>query len=210
MCDRGGSVTWNRIECEVYVHFSLITATRSVSVSPSSNESQMSAQAALQHQLHHPPPDSQHHLLPSPAPLQPQQSTPSPPAPPLQDKSLSPGPQHIPQDVTTIIDPATQLNASLDSQPKLPETATLDQQQHQEVKTEVVEPTLGHINGTIELVEHAPGTITIEEATNPEEPNEWVQEGDQMKRVKVRLLPPLPVLSMSAFPYSPQPLPFVC
>lgn len=157
----------------------------------------MSTSAALQHQLtthqlHHPPNTNTEQHIPSSTPsqpsTQPQPSTPSPTAPPSQDKSHSPGPQHVAQDVTTILDPATQLNTSLEGQPKLPESASLDQQQHQEVKTEVVEPTLGQINGTIELVEHAPGTITIEEATNAEEANEWVQEGDQMKRVKVRLL----------------------
>ncbi|KXN89450.1 hypothetical protein AN958_05612 [Leucoagaricus sp. SymC.cos] len=42
------------------------------------------------------------------------------------------------------------------------------------------------VNGTIELVGHAPGTIAIEEAVGvAEETGEWVQEGDQMKRVKV-------------------------
>jgi protein phosphatase-4 regulatory subunit 3 len=75
------------------------------------------------------------------------------------------------------------------------ESISVDQQQlqqpQQEVKAEVTEPTLNGVNGTIELVEHAPGTIAIEEAANlAEDSGEWVQEGDQMKRVKVRRFPP--------------------
>lgn len=63
----------------------------------------------------------------------------------------------------------------------------MDQQQHQVIKTEGIEPSLnGGANTAIELVEHTPGTIAIEEAVGvTEEVGEWVQEGDQMKRVKV-------------------------
>jgi protein phosphatase-4 regulatory subunit 3 len=67
----------------------------------------------------------------------------------------------------------------------------MDQQQHQVIKTEGVEPSLnGGANAAIELAEHTPGTIAIEEAVGvTEEVGEWVQEGDQMKRVKVCSLP---------------------
>ncbi|EKM79939.1 hypothetical protein AGABI1DRAFT_72653 [Agaricus bisporus var. burnettii JB137-S8] len=62
----------------------------------------------------------------------------------------------------------------------------MDQQQHQVIKTEGIEPSLNGANTAIELVEHTPGTIAIEEAVGvTEDVGEWVQEGDQMKRVKV-------------------------
>jgi protein phosphatase-4 regulatory subunit 3 len=91
---------------------------------------------------------------------------------------------------TAVLDPAAQLTSSLELQQKQPESHGLDQQQSQDVKSEGVEPTLNAVNGTIELVQHAPGTISIEEAAVnvAEETGDWVQEGDQMKRVKVRPL----------------------
>ncbi|KAJ3558761.1 hypothetical protein NP233_g11438 [Leucocoprinus birnbaumii] len=129
--------------------------------------------------------------LPQSAP-DPQLSADSPSTPHDHDQPQSITSQDAVLDPTTVLDPATQLTSSLDDQNKQPESLGMDQQQQsQEVKSEGAEPTLNGVNGTIELVEHAPGTISLEEAGNVvEETSEWIQEGDQMKRVKVRPLVP--------------------
>lgn len=157
----------------------------------------MSAPAARQHthnkpSPHDPPSDAssshkplQTITLPHPA-TEAELSASADSAPSAQQQSQSVNVQDAVQGNTTALDSATQPNTSLQAQSKQPEANGVDQQQHQqEVKAEGVEPTLG----TIELVEHAPGTIAIEEAVNvAEETSEWVQDGDQMKRVKVSLL----------------------
>lgn len=149
----------------------------------------MSAPAALQHPHNKSTsPDSPKHTPPSdhPLPSQNTQSSLSPgSAPSSQDQSHPTNPQDAPQAVPV---PTVQFNTPLVPQPNQTESDAVDQQQQPDVKTEGVEPSLNGTNGTIELVEHTPGTIAIEEAVGmSEEASEWVQEGDQMKRVKVRL-----------------------
>jgi len=45
-----------------------------------------------------------------------------------------------------------------------PDNLAVDQQLHQDIRLEGTEPMLNGVNSTIELVDHSPGTITIEEA----------------------------------------------
>ncbi|KAF9450958.1 DUF625-domain-containing protein, partial [Macrolepiota fuliginosa MF-IS2] len=153
----------------------------------------MSAPAALQHPhtdnsvpLSSPTTTIPGHLapptLPRPTP-EPESSASAASTSSEQQQSQSVITQDAVQDATTALDTATQLAPPLGTQPKQSESIGVDQQQ---VKTESAEPTLGQVNGTIELVEHPPGTISIEEAVSAaEDAAEWVQEGDQMKRVKV-------------------------
>lgn len=120
--------------------------------------------------------------------LDPHSPLPTVSSPASRDLSQPPNPQNSIHDTTTLLDPGTQLNASLNPQEKQTASAVMDQQQHQVIKTEGIEPSLNGANTAIELVEHTPGTIAIEEAVGvTEDVGEWVQEGDQMKRVKVCL-----------------------
>ena len=131
--------------------------------------------------------------------------------PSLTERQLSP-PTPIPMSASSALDPTTSFiishsdsaqttspslsspstvshDAVLDSTvapASQPGNLALDQQLHRDIRLEGTEPMLNGVNSTIELVDHNPGTITIEEAGNVvEETNDWIQECDSMKRVKV-------------------------